>query len=291
MQTADFITPVVNDPFAYGQIAAANALSDVYAMGGSVTCALNLMLWDMCRIPQDYAHAILEGGLSKIKEAGGALVGGHTIADDEQKYGLSVSGIIHPDKIWRNNGGKVGDALILTKPIGMGVLTTALKANLLDVKLQENISKIMATLNRKACEIASKFEIHACTDITGFGLLGHLSEMLNPNINIRLNGNAIPLVQEAISFAQDGIIPGGSCGNEKATQHLCKFNLSKTSKFYGLEILLFDAQTSGGLVFALDKTQAQILCKALQDNGIESAQIIGEIEPYSTQNSARIFIE
>lgn len=208
VQTADFITPVVNDPFVYGQIAAANALSDVYAMGGIVKCALNLMMWDSCRIPKDYACAILEGGLSKIQEAGGVLVGGHTVSDSEQKYGLSVSGIINPQKVWRNNGAQIGDVLILTKPIGMGVLTTTLKANMLDSKVANKISQIMATLNRYSCEIAKEFNIHACTDITGFGLLGHLSEMLNPKIKIRLESQAIPLVEEAIEFAKMGIIRG-----------------------------------------------------------------------------------
>ncbi len=293
VQTADFITPVVNDPFVYGQIAAANALSDVYAMGGVVKCALNLMMWDSCRIPQDYAHAILEGGLSKIKEAGGVLVGGHTVSDSEQKYGLSVSGAVNPQKIWRNNGAQVGDVLILTKPIGMGVLTTALKANMLDSKVADKIAQIMATLNRRACEIAGDFNIHACTDITGFGLLGHLSEMLNPKINICLESQAIPLVEEAIEFAKMGIVPGGSCGNERAIRHLCAFHLSKDSKFKDLEILLFDAQTSGGLVFALPQTEAKTLLAKLQDNGIESAKIIGCIESHlaNSQKKARIFIE
>lgn len=289
VQTADFITPVVNDPFIYGQIAAANALSDVYAMGGIVKCALNLMMWDSCRIPKDYAKAILEGGLSKIHEAGGALVGGHTIADSEQKYGLSVSGIINPKKIWRNNGAQVGDALILTKPIGMGVLTTALKANMLDTKVQEQIASIMATLNRKACEIASTFDIHACTDITGFGLLGHLSEMLNPKINIQLDSNAIPLVDNAIEFAQMGIIPGGSCGNEQATTSLCSFSLKEYSKFKNVEILLFDAQTSGGLVFALPQNAAKTLCQTLQDNGIEWASIIGAVTPITQGKRIHIY--
>lgn len=290
VQTADFITPVVNDPFIYGQIAAANALSDVYAMGGSVICALNLMLWDRCRIPQEYAQAILEGGLSKIKEAGGVLVGGHTIADSEQKYGLSVSGMLNPKTIWRNNGAKVGDVLILTKPIGIGVLTTALKADLLDIPTQEFISSLMATLNRSACEVASAFEIHACTDITGFGLLGHLQEMLNPQICFRIHSNAIPLIPAAIPFAKKGIIPSGSYANQKAIQHLCQFHLSKDSTFKDLEILLFDAQTSGGLLFALEKTKGQDLCGLLQDKGVEFATIIGEVEPY-LENSARIFIE
>ena len=291
VQTADFITPVVNDPFVYGQIAAANALSDVYAMGGIVKCALNLMMWDSCRIPQDYAMAILEGGLSKVKEAGGVLLGGHTIADSEQKYGLSVSGLVNPQRIWRNNTAKVGDALILTKPIGMGVLTTALKADLLKITTQKKISKIMATLNRNACEIAQDFTIHACTDITGFGLLGHLHEMLNPKINLRLDSAQIPIVKETFSFAKEGIIPGGSRGNFKSLQHVCGFNLRRDSQFKGLEILLFDAQTSGGLVFALPKTEANTFLKSLQDSGVESAQIIGEVEPYCKGRAERILIE
>nr|WP_275050962.1 selenide, water dikinase SelD [Helicobacter sp. MIT 05-5294] len=292
VQTADFITPVVNDPYVYGQIAAANALSDVYAMGGIVKCALNLMMWDSCRIPQEYASAILEGGLSKIKEAGGVLVGGHTVSDSEQKYGLSVSGIINPQRIWRNNGAQVGDVLVLTKPIGMGVLTTALKANMLDSKVADKISRIMAALNRKACEIAKDFDIHACTDITGFGLLGHLSEMLNPKINIHLDSQSIPLVEEAIEFAKMGIIPGGSCGNERAIKHLCEFRLKSDSKFRDLEILLFDAQTSGGLVFALPQGQVKMLLERLKEAGIESAQMIGVVESrVDTLTQVRIFVE
>ncbi|MCI5969078.1 selenide, water dikinase SelD [Helicobacter sp.] len=285
VQTVDFITPVVDDPFVYGQIAAANALSDVYAMGGIVKCALNLMMWDKSRIPKDYAKAILEGGLSKIKEAGGVLIGGHTLADDTQKYGLSVSGVVHPEKIWCNNGAKVDDVFILTKPIGIGVLTTALKANLLDAQTQNKISQIMATLNRNACEVAKGFKINACTDITGFGLLGHFKEMLNPNINIVLNSNTIPLIEEAIPFAKEGIIPSGSLNNQKALEGLCSFALKETSTFKGVEILLFDAQTSGGLVFATPKQDAFKLLKSLRNAGVESAQIIGVAEPYSPHKS------
>ncbi len=292
MQTADFITPVVNDPYFYGQIAAANALSDVYAMGGVVKTALNLMMWDKCRVPKSYAEAILEGGLSKIKEAGGVLLGGHTIADGEQKYGLSVSGLVQVGRIWRNNGAKVGDVLILTKPLGIGVLTTALKANLLEQNIINKITQKMAMLNRYACEVALNFEINACTDITGFGLLGHLSEMLNENINICLNSSQIPLLLEAIPFALDGIIPGGSCGNQKASERLCSFNISKDSPFFNLEILLFDAQTSGGLVFATTESQANRLLLALQNEGISDARIIGEVCARDLKNGGekRIFV-
>lgn len=288
IQTADFITPVVDDPYAYGQIAAANALSDVYAMGGDVKSALNLMMWDMCNVPKEYAQAILEGGMSKILEAGGVLLGGHTIADREQKYGLSVSGVADPSKIWRNSGAKVGDALILTKPLGIGVLTTALKAGMLESKTIALITEKMATLNRYACEIARNFTINACTDITGFGLLGHLSEMLNPLISIHLNSNAIPLLEMAIPFAQEGIIPGGSCANQRAITQLCAFNVAEDSKFNHLEILLFDAQTSGGLVFAIPQNEAESLLNALHNGGVEDANIIGEV--CTKKGDKRIFV-
>nr|WP_272493755.1 selenide, water dikinase SelD [Helicobacter colisuis] len=279
VQSADFITPLVNDPYTYGQIAAANSLSDIYAMGGEVKTALNLLMWDSCHLDSQMISEVLEGGLSKIKEAGGVLLGGHTIGDKEQKYGLSVTGIIHPQKIWRNNTGQIGDCLILTKPIGMGILTTALKADMLDSKVELKISQIMATLNQKATKIASKYTIHACTDITGYGLLGHLYEMTNPKISIKLYSNQIPLLQEAIEFAKMGIIPGGSHSNQKAINPYCHFALPLDSLYLGLEILLFDAQTSGGLVFATPYNQAQSLLNELKNEGIDSAQIIGEIIP------------
>lgn len=279
VQSADFITPLVNDPYAYGQIAAANSLSDIYAMGGEVKTALNLLMWDNCHLDSQMIEAILEGGLSKIKEAGGVLLGGHTIADKEQKYGLSVTGIIHPQKIWHNNTAQIGDVLILTKPIGMGILTTALKADMLDSPTQVKISEIMATLNQKAAKIASKYTIHACTDITGYGLLGHLYEMTNPSISLHLYSNQIPLLQEAIEFAQMGIIPGGSHSNQKAIAKRCHFKLTPNSIYQNLEILLFDAQTSGGLVFATPQNQAQELLNELKNEGVTYAQIIGEVLP------------
>ncbi|WP_239056456.1 selenide, water dikinase SelD [Helicobacter apodemus] len=276
IQTADFITPVVDDPYLYGQIAAANALSDVYAMGGEVKTALNLVMWDSCNIPSALLKEILQGGLSKIQESGGVLLGGHTIADNEQKYGLSVTGIIHPQKIWRNNQAKIGDCFVLTKPLGMGVLTTALKAGKLSSTMQDTIAKIMATLNQKAAQIAQKYPIHACTDITGFGLLGHLYEMCNTNITLCLYSQEVPILKEAIEFAKQGIIPGGSYANEKSIKPHCHFKLGKDSPYRGLEILLFDAQTSGGLVFALPQKEAFLLKKELIDNGLEHTNIIAE---------------
>ncbi|CAM2963262.1 selenide, water dikinase SelD [Helicobacter burdigaliensis] len=282
VQTADFITPVVDDPYIYGQIAAANSLSDIYAMGGEVKCALNLVMWDSCNLPKEILEEILQGGLSKIKEAGGVLLGGHTISDKEQKYGLSVSGIVHPKKFWRNNTAQIGDVIILTKPIGLGVLTTALKANLLPKNEIDKISKIMATLNQKATLIAKNYTIHACTDITGFGLLGHLYEMCNKNISLKIDSSKIPLIQSALNFAKDGIIPGGSYANKESLSKFVDFKLQKDSKFLNLEILLFDAQTSGGLAFALPQKEAQNFLKDLHNNGIEEANIIAEVLPIST---------
>ena len=276
IQSADFITPVVNDPYLYGQIAAANALSDIYAMGGDVKTALNLLMWDSCNIPSEWLKEILQGGLHKIKEAGGALLGGHSICDNEQKYGLSVTGIIHPQKIWRNNGAKIGDCFVLTKPIGMGILTTALKAEKLSATLEYKIGTIMATLNQKSAQIARKYPINACTDITGFGLLGHLHEMLNPNISIHVYTQEIPIIKEAIDFARLGIIPNGSRRNQKSIQSSCNFRLAKDSYYKDLEILLFDAQTSGGLVFALPQKEAMQLMQELIDNGLEDTKIIAE---------------
>lgn len=279
VQSADFITPLVNDPYTYGQIAAANSLSDIYAMGGEVKTALNLLMWDSCHLDSQMISEVLEGGLSKIKEAEGVLLGGHTIGDSEQKYGLSVTGTIHPKKIWRNNTAQLGDCLILTKPLGMGILTTALKADMLDSKTTLKISEIMATLNQKAAKIASKYTINACTDITGYGLLGHLYEMTNPNISLKIHSQEIPLLCESMEFARLGIIPGGSHSNQKAIAPYCHFALPKDSPYLGLEILLFDAQTSGGLVFATPHNQAQRLLNELRNEGVESAQIIGEVLP------------
>lgn len=282
MQTADFITPVVDDPYIYGQIAAANSLSDVYAMGGEVKCALNLLMWDSCNIPKEILEEILAGGLSKIKEAGGVLLGGHTISDKEQKYGLSVSGIVHPKKFWKNNTAQIGDVIILTKPIGLGILTTALKVNLLQQNEIDKISKIMATLNQKASLIAKNYDIHACTDITGFGLLGHLYEMINPNISLKIYSSKVPLIHSALAFAKDGIIPGGSYANQKSLEKFTNFNLAKDSKFLDLEILLFDAQTSGGLAFAVPEANSYNFLRELHENGIEEASIIAEVIPSAT---------
>lgn len=273
VQTADFITPVVNDPYLYGQIAAANSLSDVFAMGGEAKTALNLLMWDTCHLDQAMIAEVLAGGLSKITEAGAQLAGGHTIDDREQKYGLSVTGVVHPKRIWRNNTVQTGDALILTKPLGMGILTTSIKADMLSSAAALEAAEIMATLNLTAARIAQEFEIHACTDVTGFGLLGHALEMSGEH-SIRLFGAAIPYLSEALEMARLGIVPAGSHANKRylEPQTTRESNLSDDEM-----MILYDAQTSGGLLFALEAAQAPKLLEKLRGAGIAHATIIGEV--------------
>lgn len=293
LSSVDFITPVVDDPYIYGQIAATNALSDIFAMGGRATSALNLLMWDSTHFDSKIANEILKGGLNKITESGALLLGGHTIKDNEQKYGLSVNGIAHKNHLWRNNAGKIGDKLVLTKPIGSGILTTAIKARMLHNPQQ--VIESMLALNLYAANIAQNYEIHACTDITGFGLIGHGLEMCaettiqnaqpdNLNTNpqspksLLFYTQQIPLFTESKELAQIGIVPGGSYENKKALQ-------DKVALHCALEddIFYYDAQTSGGLLFALPARDAYQFVDELRRNGIESAIIIGEIIPRSTK--------
>lgn len=284
LQTTDFITAVVDDPYVYGQVAAANAISDVYAMGGEVKTALNLLMWDACHISEEMVCEILEGGLSKIKEAGGVLLGGHTINDDEQKYGLAVSGVAHPSKIWRNNGARVGDILILTKPLGVGVMTTAIKQEKISEDGIKLISQQMSHLNKYACEIAKDFHIHGCTDVTGFGLFGHAFEMSGGNdglVSLQFWGKDIPYIKEALMLGNQGVFPGGEANNTKYLEDKVEIKQSfkeyQTQNHLGdLQRLFFDPQTSGGLLFALQASEAQEFLKRLVDKG-EKASIVGEV--------------
>lgn len=281
--TADFITPVVDDPFIYGQIAAANALSDIFAMGGEAKNVLNLLMWDSQHISKEELQEILRGGLDKTEEAGAILVGGHTIEDREQKYGLSVMGIAHPKHFWKNNTPKIGDSLILTKPLGSGILTTAIKAGMASPQTTQKIANIMSELNLQAKRVAQNFDIHACTDITGFGLIGHTLEMLggltphSREYSALFFSGEIPIVQEAIEFMEMGIIPGGSYKNKDTFLPFVEFK-SNCAKEQSL--LFFDAQTSGGLLFALQHSQSIKLVDSLQKQGIQ-AKIIGEIIPFN----------
>jgi len=272
VQTVDFITPVVDDPYMYGCIAAANSLSDIFAMGARVMTAMNIVAYDSCNVSKAMLSEILQGGIDKVKEAGGVILGGHTITDIEMKYGLSVTGIVHPDKALRNNTVKAGDKLILTKPIGAGVITTAWKG---DAASKEHIDKAafwMAQLNKKASEIAVSVGVNAMTDVTGFGLLGHLSEMLSDRHGAKLDFSAIPFMEGAKIYAEQMLFPGGSKRNEKYFKPQVRENrISYTDM-----MLLFDAQTSGGLLISVESKKADDLLKKLHDSGIVIAAVIGE---------------
>ena len=274
VQTTDFFPPIVDDPFLYGQIAAANALSDVYAMGGRPAVAMNLLCVPGC-LSQETIRKILEGGHQKAVEAGCVIAGGHTIQDDEPKYGLCVTGYVHPDKALRNVGARPGDALVLTKPLGTGVLTTAAKADLLEPEQYDRLVRSMARLNAHAAEAVSKCpEIHACTDVTGFGLLGHADEMARGSgVTIRLYSRRLPLLPGALEFAEMGIIPAGAYRN----LDYVKPRLTVAESVQQARVdLISDPQTSGGLLVALPMEDAGALLAALRERDPDSA-IIGAV--------------
>ena len=248
IQTVDFFTPIVDDPYLFGQVAAANALSDVYAMGGKPLLAMNLVAFPIKEMDRSVLQDILRGGLDKIKEAGALLVGGHSIEDAELKYGLSVTGVVHPDRVILNSGARVGDLLLLTKPIGTGILSTALKGGLAGKATETMLAKVMATLNREAAQLMQTVETHACTDITGFGLVGHLREIaLASQVAIRIDAGKVPLLPETRHYAEMGIIPEGAHKNRAFYAPYLKSELDEMDP---LEIILLDPQTSGGLLIA-----------------------------------------
>lgn len=268
VQTLDFITPVVDDPYIFGQIAAANSLSDVFAMGANVINALNIIGFDSCNFANSILTEILEGGKSKIVECGGELVGGHSIEAPEMYYGLSVTGVVHPKKFWSNNTAKIGDILILTKPLGTGVLSTAIKANMLELKDIKEVATIMSTLNFYALKALKQITVNACTDITGFGLLGHASEMINENISIKLYLDKVPVLQSAKNAMSLGLIPAGAYKN---LEYINKF-IDKN-----LDIIYCDPQTSGGLLIAVSEKDADNAVRNLKSEGYEYTSVIGEV--------------
>ena len=277
LSSVDFITPVVDDPYLYGQIAAANALSDIFAMGGEVKSALNLLMWDNTHFDSAVANAILKGGLNKITESNALLLGGHTIKDKEQKYGLAVNGIAHKNRLWRNHTGYIGDMLVLTKPLGSGILTTAIKAQMFSQTTE--VTQSMAMLNLYAARIAQNYEIHASPDITRLVLIGHAFEMCGGIKNqneksILFYTKQIPLFDKTESFSQMGIVPGGSYENKKALQSQVQIQCTLED-----DIFYYDAQTSGGLLFALPFNQAKLFVDELHKAGIIHANVIGEIIP------------
>ncbi|MCD6204180.1 MAG: selenide, water dikinase SelD [Candidatus Marinimicrobia bacterium] len=275
VSTVDFFTPIVDNPTDFGRIAAANSLSDIYAMGARPLFALNIAAFPEKRLPLSVLENILRGAREITEKAGIPIIGGHTIEDNEPKFGLAVTGRIHPEQIWHNSGALPGDALILTKPIGLGILSTALKRNLLDETAKQNIIAIMTELNSTAADIARNFDIHACTDVTGFGLLGHLWEMLkSDNIAAEIHFSSVPIIPGTEQMARRNSIPGGTDAN-------LDFLLGKVSWSNRvteiMKIILADAQTSGGLLFAVPETSADAFVEKLRQSGISAANQIGII--------------
>ena len=286
VQTVDFFPPMVDDPFSFGQIAAANALSDVYAMGGVPKTAMNIVAFPAQTMDISILRTIIEGGLSKMREAGVVLVGGHTVEDSELKYGLSVTGFIHPDRILTKKNLQCGDRLILTKPLGTGIIATAIKAGLAGLELTDRVTQAMATLNRDAALIMENFTVHACTDITGFGFLGHLAEMVvDSGHGVRITASAVPMYPEALEWAAMGLIPAGAYNNRSFRGAFVGFAVSVPRK---VQDLLFDPQTSGGLLIAVAAGEAEQLVTALKAKGVDCAAIVGEV---ITEPIDRIVVE
>jgi selenide,water dikinase len=277
IQTVDFFTPIVDDPYWFGQIAAANALSDVYAMGGEPKTAMNLVAFPVKDLDLDILRKILEGGIEKMKEAAVILVGGHSVEDRELKYGLSVTGFVHPERVLTKKSIRIGDGLILTKPIGTGIINTAIKGGLASPEITETVTRIMTTLNREAAQIMNDFQVHACTDITGFGLLGHLFEMvLGSGMGIRLEANNVPVLPETLAYAGMGMVPGGAYKNRQFYAPHIQFSASVDPL---LQDVLFDPQTSGGLLISVTGDQAEAMLDRLRNAGIKDAALIGETVP------------
>lgn len=270
--TVDFITPIVDDPFTFGQIAAANALSDVFAMGGKPLLALNIVCFPADRLTE--LEEIIKGGLEKVKEAGAILVGGHSIKDREPKYGLAVLGMVHPDRVIRNNNCQEGDLLILTKPLGTGIISTAFKfGEIAQPEVQEAINW-MTKLNNIS-NVILNFTLHSMTDITGFGLLGHLGEMLKgSDLGADIKVEEVPIIKKAIELARKGIIPGGS----KANCEIFSCSVKKEKEIDSAEeMLLYDAQTSGGLLISVSEKDAQQILNLLITEGFTASKIIGRV--------------
>jgi selenide,water dikinase len=275
IQTVDFFTPIVDDPYCFGQIAAANALSDIYAMGGVPKTAMNLVGFPLKKMDMSVLRQILEGGLDKMREAEVVLIGGHSIEDNELKYGLSVTGFVHPDRVLTKKNLRAGDQLILTKPLGTGIINTAVKAGLADEKTVVYVTKLMSSLNRDAAEVMSHYPVHACTDITGFGLLGHLAEMVQGSgFGIKLYAKQIPVIPQAFEYAAMGLIPAGAYKNREFREAFADFQPSVER---GLQMILFDPQTSGGLLISVQKEKAQELLEQLRKKGMEDSAIVGEV--------------
>jgi len=275
VQTTDFFPPIVDDPFSFGQIAAANALSDIYAMGGKPLTVMNLVAFPIKKMDGNILKEILKGGYSKIQESGAIIVGGHSIDDTDIKYGLSVTGTIHPDKILTNANARPGDRLVLTKPLGTGIIGTALKGEMASQEAVKKITQSMTTLNRVACEVMVEVGANACTDITGFGLLGHALEMaMASDVAIAIQSQSVPIFPEAEEYASMGMVPGGTGRNRDFAA--CKVEILGHVPDIKMDIL-YDAQTSGGLLISVEGERVQMLLGQLHRRGVKWATIIGEV--------------
>lgn len=274
VQTLDFFTPIVDDPYMFGQIAAANSLSDIYAMGGKPITVMNIVGFPISKLDKSILADILKGASDKVKESGAVLVGGHSIDDQEPKFGLSVTGTVHPARVRTNAGAKPGDSLILTKPIGVGILTQAIKRDLLDQENINSVMNVMAALNKEAAEAMDSYNVTACTDITGFGLLGHAMEIAEGSgAGILIDSKAVPVLPKTRELAEQNIIPGGSKKNHKWLSERIQYdNVDEVDQW-----ILCDAITSGGLLISVPETDAESLLRELHEKGVQSAAIIGKV--------------
>lgn len=276
VQTVDYITPLVDDPYQFGQIAAANSISDIYAMGGCPLLALNIVAFPTEALPIGVLGDILRGGADKAAEAEVRVIGGHSIDDREPKYGLAVTGVIHPDRILRNSTARPGDRLFLTKPLGMGIISTAIKRDLASPDLIERAVATMTTLNKNAALAALEAGVHACTDVTGFGLLGHLHEMTaGSGVGARISFRRVPVLHDVIDLAARGIVPGGSKRNLAYVEPFVSFDATLDAV---QQLVLADAQTSGGLLIAVAPEHAAALKRALENNPVPVIAEIGEVD-------------
>jgi selenide,water dikinase len=277
IQTLDFFTPIVDDPYSFGQIAVANALSDIYAMGGKPLTAMNIVCFPSKKLDLSILKDILTGGIEKMREAGVVLVGGHSIDDPELKYGLSVTGTGRPDKLLTTAGAKPGDKLVLTKPLGTGIVSTAIKAGKASPEIISEVTTCMSTLNKEACELMQQVEVHSCTDITGFGFIGHTANISKESaVHIRIYSNEVPMLSEVQNFIDLGLLPGGLHRNSEFYSNVVQFS-SEVPQY--MRDILFDPQTSGGLLIALSPEDATWLLSKLPQNGNLKAAIVGEITP------------
>lgn len=288
ISTVDFITPPVDDPVWFGRIAAANSLSDVYAMGGHPVMALNVIMFPSDTLDMGIMKAILEGGLEKVNEAGASMAGGHSVEDEEPKYGLSVTGIVHPDRIMRNSGAQAGDVLVLTKPIGSGVLFNARRSGKLTDRDLEPVLHMVATLNKAALDVVADYEIHACTDITGFGLSGHAIEMARgSNVDITMEYAKIPFYADSLAMYKKKETTRSNTQNRQITEGYMQI---RAGLDHYEEELLFDPQTSGGLLFAIPEYDSEVFLADLKKAGVESASILGRCSAPSRKTPSLIIV-